>query len=363
MGHIHRVLRSQYGAGSSPASVTISPSSVSLSSGTTQLTAAIRNAAGGALNLSPAWTSDAPSVVTVDSSGVVTFVSSGSAHITATVGLLTSNSCTVTAGTVTGTNLAKLDFNTMTSSGPTTFTGSPKGDTFTAFAPWNLTVIADPTGSGRGNVVNIPYSVSEGDDNRDLSPTTGISIGLGQEIWFQGDVYIDPAARMDFGGSNGVQRKLLYWGPPNLESGPLGFSLVLSSFGPQFFINKYPNSGQNNPNFNPEWPYPMYIPYPFPGFPFLTSGAWHTFKVQLRVNSTFAAIDGIVRIWYDGTKFVDQTQVSWTDPTVWAGHSPSEFAFVNFKVGDQIDNAFSGVPASEFRLWDNLSFATTEDAL
>jgi hypothetical protein len=221
------------------------------------------------------------------------------------------------------------------------------------FGPFNATagidVPSDPTGGGHGRVARIHYannpSVGFVDDNKALAPKS-LSLGLGDSIWFQGDFYIDANARMDASGPGVVQRKLLYWGPTDLESGPHGFSTVLSSFGPQFYIGHWPVDGNSH----------QYID---PAVAALTAGVWHRLKVQLRTNSSFAATDGILRIWIDGKLMWGATNMTWTDPTAWAGSSPSDFQFNNFGIGYQIDAGGGGVASDEYRYWDNLIFSRT----
>jgi uncharacterized protein YjdB len=69
-----------------PASIAVTPTSGSLAVGTTlQLTADIRDAAGNPLSLTATWSSSAPGVATVSSTGLVTGVALGTATITAKV--------------------------------------------------------------------------------------------------------------------------------------------------------------------------------------------------------------------------------------------------------------------------------------
>jgi hypothetical protein len=212
-----------------------------------------------------------------------------------------------------------------------------------------ITVVNDPiAGGGHGKVARVSYIVSTPagvgqDDNEALLQGSGPVIGLGQEIWFQGEMCIDPAARHD----PSVQRKYLYWGPLNLESGPRGFSFVLLSFAGELAMNVFPHVTTN-------------FTYDDPTTVNLTTGVWHPIKVRLRVNSAFAATDGLLRVWIDDTLVFSFDNVSWTDPTAWAGASPSEFAFISWGVGYQLDVSQD---TSEYRYWDNLRFASTEAAL
>jgi hypothetical protein len=274
------------------------------------------------------------------SSGVVMGLSAGTATIQATIdGVSGTGSLPVTTGSV------------ITAPAPSGSISANFEDG--TFGPFNATagidVPSDPTGGGHGRVARIHYannpSVGFVDDNKALAPKS-LSLGLGDSIWFQGDFYIDANARMDASGPGVVQRKLLYWGPTDLESGPHGFSTVLSSFGPQFYIGHWPVDGNSH----------QYID---PAVAALTAGVWHRLKVQLRTNSSFAATDGILRIWIDGKLMWGATNMTWTDPTAWAGSSPSDFQFNNFGIGYQIDAGGGGVASDEYRYWDNLIFSRT----
>jgi uncharacterized protein YjdB len=83
-----------------PASVTLSSTSVALEVGkTTQLQATVRDAGGAAIPGIPAtWSSSAPAIASVSSSGLVTAVAAGSATVTASAsGLSAAAAVTVTA--------------------------------------------------------------------------------------------------------------------------------------------------------------------------------------------------------------------------------------------------------------------------
>jgi uncharacterized protein YjdB len=268
--------------------------------------------------------------------GVVTGKSAGTATIQATIDgisasgqLLVTPASVITAPAPSGSISANFDDGTF---GP-------------LFNPWGtgIDVIGDPTNLGHGRVARIHFqnnpSVGYIDDDKALAPSSPPSISLGQEMWFQGDFYLDPTARMDASGPNTVQRKLLYWG----GHGPADFSTVLSSFGPQFYIGHTPVDANS-------------YQYIDPSIVTLTAGAWHRLKVQLRMNSSFGATDGILRIWIDGTLMWGRTNMTWTDPTVWAGHSASEFQWNGWGVGYQV-NASSAV--NEYRYWDNVIFSST----
>ena len=325
-------------SGRTAASIVVSPATLSIVSGTFQLTALVKDQTGTVMagTQPDAWHTSNAGVVTVNATGLVTFIAVGTANVTASLttagGTITSNTCVVT-GTV-GTNYVRSDFSS----------GSISPQFYDVFAQGRWTVIDDPTGSGRGKVAKVQYftnGTTQVDDNQALLPTPpGFSIGLGAEVWFQGDVYIDPAARMDPSGANLVQRKLFRFGWDGTQPHP--FEAELSSFGPAFLLVNYSRLDD------------VHYTDIDTGVAALTSGVWHQFRQQLRMNSTFAATDGISRIWYDNVMFFEQTNMSWTDPTQWSAGQESQFAFTEWGVGDQVS---AGLAVNEYRLWDNISYA------
>ena len=92
----------------SPSAISISPESLSVATGTTaQLTASVTDANGVAIAGAPvSWSSTAPTVAAVDSHGMVTALSSGSAMIKATTsgpsGIASGDGPSMAAATVTG---------------------------------------------------------------------------------------------------------------------------------------------------------------------------------------------------------------------------------------------------------------------
>ena len=86
------------GAGA-PTSVLVTPTTATLSSQspTQQLTATAVDANNNAIgNITIQWTSDNPSVASVDQAGLVTWVSAGSCNVTAASGGIVSSPCAVT---------------------------------------------------------------------------------------------------------------------------------------------------------------------------------------------------------------------------------------------------------------------------
>jgi hypothetical protein len=239
-----------------------------------------------------------------------------------------------------------MDFETMTASGPTTFTGSPNGNSM--WNPWGvqIDVIADPTGSGHGSVARIMYANNPSggffDDNKALevgSDAAGIgtsfSVAAGQEIWFQGDFYVDNDTVL-------ALRKLIYWGTTsNLDPSMV---VTLSQNGTptnqqiNLIVNQF--TGVGTTDFDPG---------------IVTAKSWVTLKLRLVNNSAPDVADGILTIWFDDVQKYGTSNNIWVD----SGHPT--FAWTLFGTGYQMQT--TSVANSENRYWDNISFATTEAAL
>lgn len=236
-----------------------------------------------------------------------------------------------------GINLAKWDFNDGTL-GPFNDQGANE-----------VTVIADPTGSGRGMVAKYPYAaVTSGvpqDSNLALFPTSAFTIGNagsgatnGDTLWFQGDYYID--------SQNDYLRKLVYFKSLSLQNAGHNSQTVHGHqpgsgvAGSQFIYSTWIDDFADNTSF-------------LATKPFLQ--AWTTIKVHLKVNSAPGVADGIVQAWWNGSLEYSVTNAAWGG----AGY-PSTWVWDWFAIGEQCQ---ASVSFSENRYWDNLSFATSESAL
>jgi len=211
--------------------------------------------------------------------------------------------------------------------------------------PWGtgIDVVADPANAGHGKVARIHYvtnGVTQFDDNRALFPR-GLSIGLGNELVFQGDVYLPSSARMDASGPAYVLRKLFRFGWDG-KSFPHPLETELVAFGPQFQVYNIYGSPSNTS-----------ADYIDPNVATLTTGAWHQIKLQLKINSSFAASDGVVRVWVDGVLIFERTAQRWSDPR-WTDRAAS-YVWNSWGVGYQANGTR---PIDEYRYWDNLRFST-----
>jgi hypothetical protein len=120
--------------------------------------------------------------------------------------------------------------------------------------------------------------------------------------------------------------------------------MVVTSFGPQMVINTIPAQSFSTNGEN------IYLPIN------ITAGVWHTLKVELKPNTSFTAKDGVLRVWLDTKLVFDHSDMTWTDPTVWAGADLSTYTWTAFGFGYQV-NANVGVAVDEYRYWDNIVFS------
>jgi uncharacterized protein YjdB len=330
------------------ATVTVTVTSTTLTVGqTTQAAATARDASGNVLTgRVVTWSSLNPSVATVSSTGLVTAVAGGPATIRATVetkvgdGVVTVMTNTITAPTPSSGTLASSDFES--------------GSITPFWNPWStgIDVPSDPTGGGHGKLARYHYTTNgttQFDDNKALLPqSTTVSRTLGQEIWFQGDFYIDAAARMDASGTAMVQRKLFKFGWDGGISFPHVLETELTAFGPQFALVIQPQQAFTLAEGTGLL---HYIPTSVAK---LTAGGWHRIKVYQKINSAYGMADGILRLWYDGILMFDRSDMRWSDPT-WTDN-PSTYLWNSWAVGYQVNSTTAAV--DEYRYWDNVVFST-----
>lgn len=291
-----------------------------------------------------AWSALNLDIATVSAAGLVTGLSAGSATIRATIdgvagqmSLSVSSPSIITEPAPTSGTLASSDF---------------ESGNITPFSnPWGtgIDVLGDPTGGGHGQVARYHYSTSgttQVDDNKALFPQpTLVARGLGQEVWFQGDVYLDATARMDPSGPAMVQRKLVRFGSNGL-SFPHPLETELTAFGPQLALV-----------FQPEQKFTQalgtgalfYISTPGST---LTVGGWHRIKMYQKINSAYGLADGVLRVWYDGVLIFDRGDLRWSDPS-WTD-DPGTYVWNSWGVGYQVNGPLA---IDENRYWDNIIFS------
>ena len=285
------------------------------------------------------WSSKNTAIATVDpTTGVVTGVSAGSVVIQATVdgvngqaSLNVSVPSIITAPAPSSGTLVSHDFEDGTLGG--------------YYNPWGtgIDVVNDPTGGGHGKVARLHYAadgVTQYDDNKALFPTTGFAVALGDSLWFRGDFYLPSTLNDDPSVS---MRKLVKWGYLHDQwHFPEQSEVTLTLAGAQVQVTSTVVGPSNLP---PDYTYTGVN---------VTKGQWHRLEIQLKLNTTFAAQNGILRLWLDGTLIYDRTNMRWTDP-LWT-EDPSSYNWPGWTVGDQMQ---AKVAFDEYRYWDNVIYSKT----
>lgn len=277
---------------------------------------------------SPIFRSSDTTIAIVSARGLVTGRGIGTARITAAIGVVSDvATITVTAPPppLTAADsgiLARHDFDDGTL-GPFT---DPWGE--------DLDVVEDPTGSGRGKVVRVRYADSSGDRNRGFFYTMPDGIGMGDSIFFRGDVFLAVDSL------EGGMRKLVYWHRDNPTTFP-EFSSVLALFGSHLEVHHVvlPQTGPARIDVTRS-------------VATIEGGRWYTLEAQTTLNSSFVARDGASRIWLDGVLVYERLDLSWSDPE-WTA-SPADQRLRSFGVGYQMQ---SGAAFDEQRYWDNVTFS------
>jgi hypothetical protein len=217
-----------------------------------------------------------------------------------------------------------------------------------------VSVIADPTGSGRGGVAKVAYERDpSGGGSVDVNggmyfrpnPAGGhpSGVGFGDSIYFRADLWFPryPGGRPD--RPHVDQRKLLYlkFG----ESSNRSSSLVLNSWG------RTDGSGLDLALVSERTAGDAESNYGLGGIGWET---WHRIEMQLIVNHRGVA-DGVVRVWLDGRLVKERRGVVIFDPSA----STATDYIYEWGIGNQEQwSADEKVPMKDFRMWDNVEFRT-----
>ncbi|HEV2150143.1 MAG TPA: Ig-like domain-containing protein [Longimicrobiaceae bacterium] len=330
------------------ATVTVSPGTASIAvGGSVDLAAVARDGSGQVLTGRPVtWATSNAGVATVSSTGVVTGVAGGTVTVTATSeGKSGTAQVTVSAPTVTTSTLVYgHDFN---------------DGTIGAFGQWGshitkpVSVIADPTGSGRGSVARVDYvydpaSGGAHDSNGGLyyraNPAGGhpSGVGFGERIYLAGDFYLPRYPYTAPAQAQNDQRKLIYlkFGDPNARTG----DVVVNLWG------RADKSGMDLQLVS-GWSGSSTREFAY-GIAPVAFDRWHRVEVELTANTRGMA-NGSIRVWFNGQLVKERTNV------MLFGASPSEATDFIYEYG--IGNQEQWAPTDlmkDYRLWDNIHFRT-----
>jgi uncharacterized protein YjdB len=329
------------------ATVTVTPGSASIATGgTVDLSAVARDASGRILTgRAVTWATSNPAVATVSATGLVTGVSGGVATITATSeGKSGTAQVTVSAPSVGSTLVYAHNFN---------------DGTIGAFGQWGgytpqpVSVIADPTGSGRGNVAKVVYERDPaGGGSADVNggmyyranPAGGhpSGVGFGERIYVAADFYLPRYPGTAPAQAQYEQRKLVYikFGDPNNRSG----NVIINAWG------RADKSGMDLSLVSGTWA--SASREDAYGLNALDFDRWHRVELEIVVNHRGVA-DGSVRLWHNGRLVKERTGMIVFDP------SPAETSdfIYEYGIGNQEQWGVNDT-MKDYRLWDNIEFRT-----
>ena len=309
--------------------------------------ATARDALGNVIaNPTVTWTSLAPAVATASSSGALTAVAEGSAVIRATVSGITGTDSLLV---VVPPNLASQNLDGGSYSPYDNLFGS------------DVDVVNDPTNSGRGMVARMHYvHVNSADKNIFLQYTR--DIGVGSTIYFRGEFYIDVD---DLGADGGVgtpdfvARKILYYRPyqPLTKYGGAwqDFLVVVGVVGYHLSVGSSYRLQDGTVRIRDV------------NLITMSGKTWYTLELQVTMETSIGAGDGILRLWLDGVQLYSITDMHLSDPA-WIGQpipggnstpwDPADYFLKDLYVGEQVNLSGNVGTFDEYRYWDNVAFST-----
>jgi hypothetical protein len=157
--------------------------------------------------------------------------------------------------------------------------------------PWgyNIDVVDDPTGAGRGKVARFRYrSADDGySSNKGLYPIVSAAFGLGETRYFRGSFYLpEPPAPL---GDASTNRKLVYVLGTNSNN---DCNVVVRSFDGNILSVEYLHNLEATVA---------------GGLAALEWNRWYRLYIMVQANSTAAASDGELRICLDGVQVLHAT--------------------------------------------------------
>jgi hypothetical protein len=281
------------------------------------------------------WASLTPGIATVSSSGAVTAVAAGPAIIQALVSGITGLD---TLPVVAPANIAFANFNDGTP-GPYAYLGTPGPVDYPN----------DPTGSGRGKVNRIFYSVPATFQSNDVNMELNTShhYRYGETIWFKGDLYI-PSTLSDGVTpkttlQNNDRRKLIDYFTVG------GARMILETS--NMTLLYVAGDGMTGT-------YHEDIYLGSTGITLLND-TWYTIEMKMVTNSADNVRDGVLEIYVNNPTSTPSFSV--TSGLGWiTEHYAGGTYFSSFRFGTQLTTYGIGEGAySEYRYWDNVGFSTT----
>lgn len=217
--------------------------------------------------------------------------------------------------------------------------------------PKPVSVIADPTGAGRGKVARVDYmydpaSGGSHDSNAGLyyraNPAGGHpgGVGFGERIYLAGDFYLPRYPHTAPAQAQFEQRKLIYvkFGNPDSRTGDL--AIITWGRADKGGMDLSLVSGRNEGR---EQAYQL-APVAF--------DKWHRLELELVANHKDAS-DGSIRVWLNGRLVKERKNVVLFSPS---GNADSDFIY-EYGIGNQ-EQWSPGDVMKNYRFWDNIEFRT-----
>jgi hypothetical protein len=187
-------------------------------------------------------------------------------------------------------------------------------------------------------------------------------IGVGSTIYFRGKFYIDvddlgtgvPPENPDF-----IARKILYYRPyqPLTKYGGAyqDFLVVVGVVGYHLSVGstyRRQDGTVSNRDAN---------------LITMSGKRWYTLEMQVTMETSIGAGDGILRLWLDGVQLYSITDMHLSDPA-WIGQpipggnstpwDPADYFLKYLYVGEQVNLSGNIGTFDEYRYWDNVAFST-----
>jgi hypothetical protein len=208
--------------------------------------------------------------------------------------------------------------------------------------PWSgagqPTVIADPTSSGRGNLVRTIYAPVSG-NSADFSIVFTRTLSFSETIWMRGDVYLPSAGITNYNANH--NRKLVDW----QDGGSGGITTR---------ITLHHNTTLRISIVTPYFPGSLGVPFDQDIDTGLTMArdVWHLLQIKFVMN-TDGNRDAVIEIYLAGSRVYSTTTLSELVGILSTTYNSN---LRNCLIGSQL-TINSGDPAySENRYWDNVSF-------
>jgi hypothetical protein len=300
------------------------------------------------------WTSLAPAVASVSSEGIVSALAPGSASIQA---LVSDRAGTATLTVVVAA--AQPEPPPAPAPEPPAppatpppggvshdFNDGTMGPFVNVWEDGGIDFPNDPTGSGRGKVARMHYSLQQGNPGVQSSDDTDIAynrsgsrVRYNETIWMRGEVYLPYSGSAIHANHN---RKLIDF--TGAGTGGIHTRVTLHRRDMKLYVSIVDWMGGSVRETISEWS----------GIT-LADDTWHKIEVRLTTNSADKVRDGILEIYMNGSStpaYSRTTGLGWITEAF-----PGGTFFSYFYLGSQLTVDPNEAVYNEYRYWDNVAFS------